>query len=285
MKTSLLRLAALALSAAGALGAPLTQTTAVHTKPDAGSPAISYLKAGTEPVAATDAPANIPAGWMAVALPGPFQAYVNAQDLTKGLDVKPGAPIRTAPRADAPVLTIAKRGDKTSITGIQGRWTQINLQKNLVGYIHVANAAAFQPPPAAPEAAATASAAAAPGPASSFAGTSTPSPAPGPAAYTGTPVSSDSQGGPGNSSSALPRQFTGKFTSTRSLFHPRRPYDWQLVDNAGRRYAYVDVSKLLLTDPISDYAGHYVVVFGAAQPVPGSHDIVIRVESLQLLMR
>ena len=53
MKTKLLPALALFLAGAAALvAAPLTATTAVHTKPDASSPVISYLKAGTEPKAA-----------------------------------------------------------------------------------------------------------------------------------------------------------------------------------------------------------------------------------------
>jgi hypothetical protein len=54
MKTKLLQSAALLLGAAASLfAAPLAVTTAVHTKPDASSPAISYLKAGTDPIPAT----------------------------------------------------------------------------------------------------------------------------------------------------------------------------------------------------------------------------------------
>ena len=67
MKTSFLLFAALAL--AGALpGATLAVTTAVHTQPDSTSPAITFLKAGAEPVASAGVVA--PAGWMAIDLPG-----------------------------------------------------------------------------------------------------------------------------------------------------------------------------------------------------------------------
>jgi len=83
-------------------------------------------------------------------------------------------------------------------------------------------------------------------------------------------------------SSTLPRLFQGKFVSTRSAFKPRRPYDWALADDSGDRYAYVDISKLLLTEQIDKYIGHVVVVYGSAIAVPGTKDIVIEVESLQL---
>jgi hypothetical protein len=62
----------------------------------------------------------------------------------------------------------------------------------------------------------------------------------------------------------------------------RRPYEFQLNDNGGERYAYLDTSKLLLTEQIDKYIDRTVVVYGTARPVPDSKDIVIQVESLQL---
>ena len=57
------------------------------------------------------------------------------------------------------------------------------------------------------------------------------------------------------------------------------PYDYALNDDAGKRYAYLDISKLLLTEQIEKYIDHTVVVFGAAKNVPGGKDIVIMVET------
>jgi hypothetical protein len=82
--------------------------------------------------------------------------------------------------------------------------------------------------------------------------------------------------------STLPRQFAGRFVSTRRPLTPRRPFDYALNDEAGKRYAYLDVSKLLLTEQIEKYIDHHVVVFGAAKNAPGNKDIVIMVETLQL---
>ncbi|MES2692759.1 MAG: hypothetical protein V4773_04745, partial [Verrucomicrobiota bacterium] len=125
-----------------ALAAPLATTTAVHTKPDSSSPAITYLKAGTEPTVAIGLGATAPAGWTAVELPGPFEVYVENKDLAKSLDVKPGAPMRLSPKADAGIVAVAEKGDKASITGLRGKWTQLNLEKKLVGYINVGGPAA-----------------------------------------------------------------------------------------------------------------------------------------------
>jgi len=271
MKINLLATLGL-VALAVAHGSPLIETTAVHTKPDASSPTITYFKAGTEPKAAANHLADTPAGWMAVDLPGPFEGYVLSKDLTKGLDVKQGAPVRLSPDTNSGVLLIADRADRTTITGLHGKWTQVSVARPLVGYINVGGTAGYLPPIAT---AAASSAASMP---SAAPDTYTPAPAsnlPGQPAPPSTP----------SDSATLPRQLTGKFVSTRSVLHPRRPYDWELVDNSGRRFAYVDISKLLLTDRIEKYVGHFVVVFGAAKPVPDTKDIVIQVETLELLLR
>lgn len=263
MKTKLLHSSALFLSALASLvAAPLTVTTAVHTKPDLAAPAISFLKAGTEPIAA--AGASAPDDWMAVALPGPFEGYVENKDLTKSLDVKPGTSIRLAPKAEAGVLAVAEAGDKATITGLRGRWTQISLEKTLVGFIRIGGPSAglpliattpAMPPSGAPPSAPAASTTTAPG-------------QPAPSAEDGT--------------SSLPRQFVGKFVSTRRALAPRRPYDYALNDSAGKRYAYLDISKLLLTEQIEAYLDRNVAVFGTARNTADGKEIVVTVETLQL---
>jgi hypothetical protein len=252
----------------GLLAAPLAVTTAVHTRPDATSPAVSFLKAGAEPVPAPNAPPNLPAGWIAIELPGPFEAYVENKDLSKGLDVKPGASMRVAPKADAGVLAVAEKDDKVTITGLRGKWTQISLEKKLIGYVQAGGAGAA---PATTEAAAAPPAPMAPSPVAPGAhGVAT--------AGQAAPMVNLGDGG----GSALPRQFAGRFVSTRRPLTPRRPYDYALNDEAGKRYAYLDVSKLLLTEQIEKYIDHNVVVFGAAKNAPGGKDIVIMIETLQL---
>lgn len=276
MKIKLPCLAALLGAAAASMtGTPLPATSAVHTKPNPSSPAIAYLKAGTTPVPAAGSMATTPAGWMAIELPGPFEAYVENKDLTKSLDVKPGAALRLAPKSDAGILAIAEKDDKTSITGLRGKWTQISLEKKLIGYVHLGGTAGYLPPIA------TTPATAAPK-------TPTPAPmAPAPVAPAVYGVATPGQAAPmvnlgDGGSSSLPRQFAGRFVSTRRPFTPRRPYDYALNDDAGRRYAYLDVSKLLLTEQIEKYVDHPVVVFGAARNAPDGRDIVIQVETLQL---
>jgi hypothetical protein len=86
----------------------------------------------------------------------------------------------------------------------------------------------------------------------------------------------------GESGASLPRSFQGRFVSTRRALTPHRPYDWALNDDAGKRYAYLDITKLLQIEQIEKYAGHMVIVYGAAKASPDGRDILIQVENLQL---
>jgi hypothetical protein len=287
MKTNLLRFAprflatcAASFALVGAFAAPLTETTAVHTKPDIMAPVITVLKAGSEPVAAANSLANTPAGWMAVELSGPFEGYVENKDFTKSLDVKPGAPIRFAPKADGGVLATAEKDDKTTITGVmRGKWTQISLDRKLTGYVRVGGAPGYIPSIATtPATAGTPTL-----PTNAQSGVVAPAPV-APVAYgvttAGQPAPTMNMAETG--ANALPRQLVGRFVSTRRPFTPRRPYDWALNDNANKRIAYVDISKLLQTDQIEKYTDHDVVVYGTVRGTVDGKDLVIQIESLQL---
>jgi hypothetical protein len=257
MKIKLIVTAAFLATGAALRATTLSESTAVQSQPDPLSAVIVVLKAGTEMPPASDKVGPPPAGWTAVDLAGPFEGYVKNKDLTKQLDVMPGATVYAAPKDAAGAITVFAKGDKAEITGLHGSWTQVRLDKTLVGYIQTEPATA--PAAAAPAAPA---AAAAPAPAPSASAPSAPAPSGG--------------------SESLSRIFEGTFASTKSLLYPKRPYDWQLNDPAGKRIAYVDLNKLLLTDQIENYAGHGVMVLGALKQADDPKDIVIVAEALRL---
>ena len=271
MKTKLRLLLASFASTASLLAAPLSSTTAVHARPESSAPAIAVLNAGTEPTPATGATESVPPGWQAVELAGPHEAYLHGKDLTKNLEVKPGAEFRTQPKSDAPVLTAFAPGDSAEITGLRGRWTQFKLEKKIVGYIHVPGAAGTAANTPAPSANAATSPTQTPPPAAPVISTD---------GAPGRPVQKSSNLNDAGSS-ALPRLFKGQLVSSKKLIG-RAPFAYQLNDDGGARYAYLDTSKLLLTEQIDKYIDRTVVVYGTARPVPDSKDIVIQVESLQL---
>ena len=263
MKFNTALFAALVVGASVSLhAAPLTDTTPVFAKPDATSASVASLKAGTEPVIAAGVTA--PAGWTAVTVSGSHEVYAANKDVNKALEVKAGAPYRTEPKADAPVFATAEKNDQTEIIDYRGKWTKFRLTKSVVGYIKTPVAKTSTPVTVVAPAPIKDNAAPAPAPAQPVTAIGRPAPV-----------------GDG-ASSALPRLFQGKLASTYNPLRPRRPYDFQLNDDAGARYAYVDVSKLLATEQINKYLDRTVVVYGTAKAVPGTKDMVVVAESLQL---
>jgi hypothetical protein len=250
-----------ALTCAPLAAVPLGVPTAVQSQPDPSSPVIAVLAAGTEQPAPSQKAGPAPAGWIAVDVSGPFTGYVKNRDLTKQLDVVPGAPIYIAPKDGAGVLEVYAKGDNAVITGLHGGWTQVRLEKALVGYI-LTGAPAAAPMTSVPVDAA----AAAPAPVAQ------PSAAP---AASGAPASA-------GEAPALSQLFEGTLASSHTLLAPRRPFKWELVDASGKRIAYLDLKDLLLTEQIESYVGHQVVVLGSLRPVKETRDIVIDVESFHL---
>jgi hypothetical protein len=255
MKTNFSAVIAGLLVATAAAAAPLMETTAIHSQPDTASPAIGFLKAGTDPIAATDATA--PAGWIAIDLPGPHEAYVNNNDFSKSLDVHAGAAIRTKPKADAPLLATMQEGDKTEITGLRSGWTQIKLYKTLVGYIQSGGTSAAPAGAPAPIASAPTAPLAAP-------------------ASVAPPVNA----GP---ATALPRTLQGMLVETkRFLLVGHRPdYDYQLNDSTGKRVAFLDVSQITPLQKMEAYVDQLVTVSGVIKPTSDYKNLVVEVQTLE----
>jgi hypothetical protein len=249
-------------STASLVAAPLAETTPVYAGPDIASAPVTSLPAGTETTLAPGI--NAPAGWTAVTLAGPHDVYAPNKNVTKSLDVRAGTPYLTEARDDAPVLALAAKDDVAEITDYRGKFTKFRLTRPVVGYIKTPVQAV--------------SAAAAPVTTPTTVASNSPAPIP------GQQVGGVGRAAPAGdgASSALPRLYQGKLASTQSPLRPRRPYDYQLTDEAGARYAYVDVSKLLATEQITKYTGRTVVVYGTAKAVPGTRDMVVVAESLQL---
>ena len=249
---------------------PLAETVAVQLSPDANAPTYTYLKAGTNPTPAANISA--PDGWAAVDLPGPHEGYVKNRDLTKGMDPKPGVTIYTRPDVTSPVLTKAERDDKTTISGMTGKWVQVQLDRVLVGYYQVSAPPKPVAPlplaavPLVPVATSSAPVSAAPvQPGMMVDGRAMPA------------------AGAGDSSlSALQRQYTGTIVSAKRFLGPRPVYPYQLNDDSGSRLAYLDLGKIALAGPIEGYLDRPVVIFGAASNLSDGKSIVIVVETLQV---
>ena len=247
----------LAFAAARLCADTLSSDTAVFLQADPKSPVITRLKAGALVATAGEAPA----GWRRVEVSGPFEAYVHNRDITKGLDVREGANILASPDKASRVLTVAQKGDKTEITGLHGDWSQIKLEKKLQGFIALGSTANTGVEPALALPVAPAPAALAPS-----------SSAPGrPVAITG-------------DTADMPRNFQGTLVvAKRAIFNPNPPYDYQLTDSNGRRFAYVDTRRLLITDKLENFVGLIVNLTGTVRNTVDGKDLVIAAESMALI--
>ncbi len=235
----------------------LTADTAVFVQTDPKSPILARLKSGTT----VNVVGEAPAGWRRIEVSGPFEAYVHNRDITKGLEVRDGASIYAAPVKDAPLLTLAAPGDKTEITGLRGDYCQIKLEKKLQGFIAVGETA-NTPVDAKPLFSTTAPAAPVP---------AAPVTAPGhPVQLTG-------------NTAEMPRMFAGRLVlARRAILNPNPPYDYQLTDASGRRFAYVDTKRLQLTDKIETYLDLNITITGTVRNTVDGKDLVIAAESMQL---
>jgi hypothetical protein len=255
MKTKLLLLT---LVFTAALGADVLKTdTAVFVQTDPKSPVLARLKAGSTVTVVGEAPA----GWRRVEVSGPFEAYAQSRDITKGLEVREGGHIYAAPRKDAQLLAVAAAGDKSEVIGLAGGdWCQIRLEKTLQGFIAVGEAANISPEakPVLPLAA-------------------TPAVPSGPVTTLGRPVA------PSGNTADTPRLFAGTLVlARRALLNPNPPYDYQVTDVTGRRFAYVDTRRLLLTDKIETFLDRDITITGTVRNTVDGKDLVIAAESLSL---
>jgi hypothetical protein len=223
---------------------PLGRDATVYAAPEPDAPTLGLLAAGTTPKVAADVPA--PTGWQPVLLAADYEVFVRNADVGKNLEIKPGAPLRLSPDLAAPVVGAMPRESKAELRGLRGDWTLFRLETELVGYVKLpAGAPAVTP-----------------------AFVTTPAVA---------PVTGDAE-----AASGVSRTFEGRLAATRNFLNFRHPYAFQLLDANGNRFAYLDVGRLLLTEPIENYLDRTVMVRGLVRRLDNRFGIVLEVESMQL---
>ena len=252
-------------SAPAAHAATLAAPLPAYASPDASAPILGTAKAGTKIAAGT-----APSGWAAVELAGPHTVYVTDKDTSKNFEVRPGAAYYAQPRANAPVIGLAGDKDPAELADVAGDFNKFSLNKSLIAYVRMPAAA---PAPVAPvQPAASAPAAATPPLMDDLQGT----------LHQDIPANRPVTPGQGLDAGEprLARTFFGVVASSRSALRPRRPWDYQINDDGGARIAYLDISKLLLTEQIDAFLGRPVAILGTAETVGA--DLVVHVESLKL---
>jgi hypothetical protein len=184
---------------------------------------------------------------MAVEVPAPAELYVENKDVGKNFDVKTGSFFYLRADRRAPVVATMQAGDKAELLNLAGDFTSFSLSKPIVGYIKTGT-------------------------------TPDSSPAAGPAIVAPGPAAVGDMG-----HAPLPRFYEGRFSATQNFLTYRHPYNFQLVDSSGSRFAYLDISRLLLTDKVDLFLDRVVIVYGTARTInEQGTKRVIEVESLHL---
>lgn len=250
MKLQALLIGLFLLATAALRAAPLAREATVYARPEPSSAVLKVLPAGTEATPALNPAEPAPTGWMAVDAPGSYTLYVANKDVAKNFEVKAGAYfyLRADPRS--PVVATMQPGDQPEFVDLAGDgFTAFRVEKTLVGYIKLPSTVTTVPAvPTRPTIIVT-----------------------GPAAT----------GDIGRA--AMPRFYEGRFAGTQNFLAYKHPYNFQLIDSTGNRFAYLDISRLLLTDKVDLFLDRVVVIYGTVRTLnQEGTKRVIEVESMHL---
>jgi len=267
-------LAAAVCLAQAATAATLSFEAPMQVSPDDTAESVGALPAGSSitPLLREDlAAAGIaepPPGWIAVRHAIAVEGFVRTRDIGKDFAMKPDSPIFAEAAEGAPVLAMAGPKDPVETGDPVGRFTRATLRKDQIVFVNSvppqSRAMVRQPAPP-PAAVSTTSMPAAPA-------------APAVATAQPTPAAPATPG----VITAAPRTFEGYLMRTRRILGRGPKLDYQLVDENNQRIALLDVSALLVTEPIEFFEGRFVKIYGPGLSMEGVTDAIIRVENLRL---
>jgi len=259
-----------------ATAATLSFDAPMHVSPDAQSETVGTLPSGSTitPVLrdelAAGGFAEPPPGWIAVRHSVAVEGFVRNKDIGKDLAMKPDSPVFAEATEGSPVLATVGPKDRVETGDPIGRYSKATAHKEQIVYINSV-------------------------PPSSRAMVSTPTPVPVAALSTptapSTPVAPSAEAAPATKPkapaapveiTAAPRTFEGYLMRTRRILGSGPKLDYQLVDENNKRIALLDVSALLVTEPIEFFEGRMVKVYGPGLSMEGVNDAIIRVENLRL---
>jgi hypothetical protein len=238
----------------------------MNPAPDA--PVLLTLDAGSELTPLTDEtlPPEMdppPEGWWAIRILGSYQGYVRNEDILKDFTVGTGATVYLEPSSDADLLTFIGAGEEAEVISVTGEWSRVVIRKTLGGYVAIPMPVEAQEPDDSP-----------PTETETVTGVESTVTKPEPAALPPVLISTPNAALP-------PRLFSGRLERTRRIFGRGPKQDYQLIDSQGRALAYLEVQNLLTTEPVEQFLGQKVNVFGVPSKPEGSKIIVVMVESLR----
>ncbi|TVR50474.1 MAG: hypothetical protein EA425_09860 [Puniceicoccaceae bacterium] len=212
---------------------------------------------------------------MAIFHKGKFELYVRNEDVTKDMQIPVGTQLFLRGERGAPPFTRVEEDDEPELLRIGPGWSTVYLEKMGVGFVRRADLGlpsgrTERPPAQIPQGARQ---------------SDPPPPRPEPLRQVETvrtPPAPDAPADP-RSSEAIPRRLEGIVEEVRR--HPfRQPlYPYHLVDQRGRRLAYLDLQALLPTTPPESFLGRWVSVRGLLNTEGDRNERVLRVESMRFL--
>lgn len=274
-------LRATALAAAVGLAQYLSAATlsfdaTMHVSPDDNAETVGTLPAGSSitPVLredlATMGIAEPPPGWIAVKHAVSIEGFVRTRDIGKDLAMKPDSPIFAEATEGSAMLATVGPQDPVETGDPVGRFSKASLRKDQIVFVNSV-------PPGSRAMSTTKSA-----PADGAVSTAALSTTTAPATPAAAPTPKGKAAAPQAAITAAPRTFEGYLMRTRRILGRGPKLDYQLVDENNTRIALLDVSALLVTEPIEFFEGRLVKVYGPGMTMEGVTDAIIRVENLRL---
>lgn len=214
-------------------------------------------------------------GWRPIFYRGTFDVYVGNSDIAKNLSPKPGSKYLLSPGRNTQVLSIATKEDKADIISVDARYSRMNVETILVGYIK---------DPSTPHAAE------APAPIEEAAFEDAPSvqplgpePEPQPTVEAVRPIANSTPSA--SSAPATPaapvetasdptnpiRTLLGSLQNSSATEKRRFACNYELVDSNGRLLAYISTQNLPKFLVLDEYVGSQVVATGHLYEVEGSN--------------
>ncbi len=263
--------------------------TALKILPNADAPIIAILRAGASYTPATleDLPPNspdLPTNWIAINHQGSFKGFVTNNNIRKDLSIAPGASIYPSPSSDAPAFTMMESDDDAVFVSPEAGWSQIVIRKTIPLYINTSDASIpVDPTPLmTPDAVNTAAVVVEePPPALIETVNNEPEAVADQPELSPMPTYTE-ENADADASLPSPRLFHGTFEKTKRFLGRKPKYDYRLLDSQGKTLLYLDLSTLLITDPLENYLGRQVNVFGTGRVPVKSKYLLIKVESLRL---
>jgi len=265
----------LTVTAAAAADNPApTGSIAVYLSPDTGKQAL--LQVGTGDARLADAKpvadaAKAAAGWQVATLAGPFVGYVQSKTAHKDYSITPGTPVHVSPDENSPVLGTAAQKPFLSVSSPGLDWSEVSFPGPVTAYFQIGAPKAVAPAVAAVPATP-------PTPAVSAPPTRPAGVAP---VATLIPVTAAPAAKQADANDVAHYYYGVLKSRTDPTIGGPTNAQYVLYSNRGQVLALVDLSDVVLPNPVVAFLDKSVKIYGTAYPETHAPAVVIHALTLQ----